>query len=212
MSIDPHPLFYWGGTHHLRTPKTRAHGIRYTHSQARVLNFEISKFFDTIRSVVTLKAAKTKMDNNPSDYSRSRALVAYAKEQKRAGNLQFHTRDLMLFALCLHVTGEAKTWREAAVLAGVQENSIYAVRCRPAYKKLEDCLTSTFENGEELRVVSRLFKLSQQNENLNVAMRASVELLKISGMYPDQSASLGDGSSGSGAVKVVSLREQQISG
>ena len=93
-------------------------------------------------------------------------------------------------AMCLMVTGEAKTAREAAKVAGVSEEQFCRVRRSKTGKSLREHLEGLFRQNAGHHAFVAIYDLMQNAKNPAVRMRAAVWLAGVSGLIPTQKAEI----------------------
>ncbi|KEJ90305.1 hypothetical protein DSW25_06205 [Sulfitobacter donghicola DSW-25 = KCTC 12864 = JCM 14565] len=91
------------------------------------------------------------------------------------------TRPATIAAACVSVTGEETTGRAAAKAAGITERSFYRFRSSRHGQQIFAKLTKMQRKGAGHKAILRMIELSEQDENLSVAMRASVWLARFAG-------------------------------
>ena len=120
---------------------------------------------------------------NPGDYPRSMALFEVIKEHPNIGK---KIKPVSKLGICLSVTGEAKSLREAAQLIDTTENALYLLSSREHGKNLREIVQSEYIKNAGVRAIQRIDALSQQNKSMSVAMRASEWLAGVNGVTVTQ--------------------------
>lgn len=121
---------------------------------------------------------------NPADYPASFTLFE-ALESYLPPPLPL--RPATRFARCLHRTGEAKTLREAGRIMGLNDQTIYNATSRKAGRKLKKIVEGLFRKDMGRNALLNIVRMSEQIENLAVAMRANEWLAAFSGIAVDRS-------------------------
>lgn len=147
----------------------------------------------------------------PAEYPLSIGLFEALSGWKPAGS---RVRMTTISAVCVLVTGEEATGRAAAKAAGITERTFYRFRSGKHGQQTFAKLTKMHRKGAGHKVILRMIELSQQANNLPVAMRASEWLANFAGYAPksrvQSRVSVAPNSGGAGVVLPGSVKSDWL--
>ena len=146
------------------------------------------------------------LDHN--SFPAATALFEVALQAKQPGN---RMSSATIAALCLLATGEVRTAREAASQAGVTEANLCRNRRSKHGVLLEREITRLFQKNAGRRAFARIAQLSEQHENLSVAMRASEWVAGVNGLTVEQRQTIEHVGSASPSIGMMVIHPDAIS-